>query len=260
MKASLAAILAVSVSLPLLAAPDEAALPGRGEEVYRTTCATGYCHGPDGALAGAPRLAARGFDAAYIRTVISAGTAGTPMTGFAATLPPADLVAVMRYVGSLNGLTDPAVFAGGGLPASAAAPRELDGSAATGRALFFDAAKSVGRCASCHEMESLGMPVAAPIANVPGSISALRALATPQVRDVVLEGERMPALLLANGSTGALFYDLTAAPPVLRTVPPGQALELAEASAWTHSAFIASYTGDELAAILDFLQAITASR
>jgi mono/diheme cytochrome c family protein len=31
----------------------------RGGTVFASTCATGYCHGPKGAAAGAPRLAAR---------------------------------------------------------------------------------------------------------------------------------------------------------------------------------------------------------
>jgi len=67
----------------------------RGQEVYELTCATSYCHGPAGGQAGAPRLAAREFDALYIASVTANGVPDTPMVGFANALSAEDMNAVL---------------------------------------------------------------------------------------------------------------------------------------------------------------------
>ncbi len=77
-----------------------------GEQVFAITCATGYCHGPRGGASGAPRLAGRGFNQAYINGVVLRGVAGTGMPSFAAVLSKADLAAVVAYVATLNGCCD----------------------------------------------------------------------------------------------------------------------------------------------------------
>src|SRR5579863_8013525 len=81
-------------------------LTAQGERVFNQTCATGYCHGVRGVAAGAPRLAARGFDRAFINTTVARGVSGTAMRAFAATLDRGDLNAVVAYVASLNGIAD----------------------------------------------------------------------------------------------------------------------------------------------------------
>src|SRR5690606_11048720 len=101
------AALVLGLAPPVNAAVDDHTVLERGEAVYATSCATGYCHGVNGSMAGAPRLAARGFDVAHIRTTISEGVAGTTMAGFAAALPPDDLLAVMTYVAALNDIRNP---------------------------------------------------------------------------------------------------------------------------------------------------------
>ena len=63
----------------------------------------------------------------------------------------------------------------------------------------------------------------------------------------------MPALIVSQGKTRALFYDLTSVPPVLRTVDPG-ALKVAEGSTWRHAAVIGAYNDTELASILVYLR------
>jgi len=68
-----------------------------------------------------------------------------------------------------------------------------------------------------------------------------------------VDAEAMPALIVSQGKTRALFYDLTSVPPVLRTVDPG-ALKVAEGSAWRHSAVIGAYNDAELSSILGFLR------
>ena len=51
----------------------------QGEAVFSKSCATGYCHGIRGGPSGAPRLAGRGFDQAYIGNVV---TRGSPIRGW----------------------------------------------------------------------------------------------------------------------------------------------------------------------------------
>jgi mono/diheme cytochrome c family protein len=221
---------------------------GVGEKVFAQSCATGYCHGAKGAPAGAPRLAARGFDQAYITNTVMRGLPGTAMPAFGTTLSRADLSAVVAYVASLNGIANASVNLGAA-PDKAPLSKESE----PGRALFFDAVRGFARCSTCHEVNGIGISVTTPIAKIPNDFAALRALATPDIRTATVGGESMPALIVSQGKTRALFYDLTSAPPVLRTVDPG-ALKVAEGSPWRHSAVIGAYNDAELTSILGYLR------
>jgi mono/diheme cytochrome c family protein len=224
----------------------------QGEQIFAKSCATGYCHGVRGNAGGAPRLASRGFDQAYIANVVSRGVPGTAMAAFADTLERSDFVAVVAYVTSLNGNNTPNIA---GFVTKAAAP-SLSGEAARGAALFRDAVRAFGRCSTCHDVGGFGTPVAAPVASVPVSVAALKQLATPNVKTAALEGESMPALVLNEGKQGTVFYDLTSAPPVQRNALPGAA-RITTGSAWRHSSATGAYNDSELAAILEFLRAVT---
>lgn len=218
----------------------------QGEKVFNSTCATGYCHGTKGVAAGAPRLAARGFDRAYIETTVSRGISGTAMPAFATVLDRGDLAAVVTYVSSLNGNAGATAATGSQLP--------LPAEAARGRELFFEATRGFARCATCHEVGGFGLPVTTSIARVPANVEALRGLATPDVRTAVAGGESMPALVVSEGKHRVIFYDLTTAPPVLRTEDPA-AVRITEGAAWKHSSATGSYSDAELAAILAYLKA-----
>ncbi len=224
----------------------------QGEDVFNKSCANGYCHGAQGAGGGAPRIAARGFDQAYIDTAVTQGVPNTAMQSFARTLPRGELTAVIAYVERLNGIANPLVAQ---TPQEPSPPPALAGDAARGRDLFIDAVRSFGRCSTCHEVNSIGIPVAAPIAAIPNDVAALKALATPRVGTAAIGGESMPALVLSNKSSAVLFYDLTPVPPVLRTELPG-AVQIREGSAWRHSPVIGSYDDSELSAILTYLRAV----
>jgi mono/diheme cytochrome c family protein len=226
-----------------------------GEKVFAESCATGYCHGARGTPAGAPRLAGRGFDQTYITSTILRGLPGTAMPAFGTTLSRSDLVAVIAYVASLNGIANPSINLGPGPGAAAPAEPALSAEAERGRALFFDAVRGFGRCSTCHEVNGIGISVTTPIAKIPADVAALRALSTPDVRTATVDGEFMPALMVSQAKTRALFYDLTSAPPVLRTVEPG-ALKVAEGSAWRHSAVIGAYNDAELTSILEYLRLV----
>jgi mono/diheme cytochrome c family protein len=220
----------------------------RGEQVFAKSCATGYCHGVRGASSGAPRLAGRGFNQAYINNVVTRGIPGTGMASFAATLSRADLIAVVAYVATLNGIANPDVAA-----PTPSGPT-LSGEAARGARLFTEAVRGFGRCSTCHEVGGFGISVAAPIAQVPASVAALKALATPNVKTATLGAESMPVLVLSDGKQGALFYDLTSAPPVERNAEP-RSVKFADGSNWRHSSVIGAYDDAELAAILAYLRA-----
>lgn len=224
-----------------------------GEKVFAQSCATGYCHGGRGVAAGAPRLAGRGFDQAYITNTIMRGLPGTAMPAFGATLSRADLIAVVTYVAGLNGIANPTINVGPGPGAAGPAEAALPPEAEKGRALFFDAVRGFGRCSTCHEVNGIGISVATPIAQIPVDAAALRALATPDVRTATADGEAMPALIVSQGKTRALFYDLTSVPPVLRTVDPNT-LKVANGSAWRHVSVIGAYNDAELTSILTYLR------
>src|ERR1700691_179335 len=104
------------------------------------------------------------------------------MAAFGTTLSHADLTAVIAYVASLNGLTNPTINLGPGPGAASPAEASLSVEAERGRALFFDALRGFGRCSTCHEVNGIGIPVTTPIGKIPADLAALRALATPDIR------------------------------------------------------------------------------
>jgi mono/diheme cytochrome c family protein len=230
-----------------------------GEKVFAQSCATGYCHGARGTSAGAPRLAGRGFDQAYITSTVTRGLPGTAMPAFGTTLSRSDLAAVVAYVAGLNGVANLSVNAGAGPGATGPPEKALSPEAERGRALFFDAIRGFGRCSTCHEVNGVGISVTTPMAKIPADAAGLRALATPDVQTATVtsasDSEAMPALIVSQGRTRALFYDLTSAPPVLRTVDP-KTLKVAEGSAWRHASVIGAYNDAELASILTYLREV----
>ncbi len=240
-------------ALLLFAIPVLAWSQNTGEKVFSQSCATGYCHGARGAPAGAPRLAGRGFDQTYITNTVMRGLPGTAMPAFGTTLSRADLTAVIGYVARLNGIVNPAINLGPGPGAAGPSEPALSPEAERGRVLFFDAVRGFGRCSTCHEVNGVGIPVATPISQIPADAAALHALRTPDVRTATIAGESMPALIVSQAKTRALFYDLTSVPPVLRTVDPGT-LTVTEGSAWRHASVIGAYNDAELASILVFLR------
>jgi mono/diheme cytochrome c family protein len=223
----------------------------QGADVFAKTCGTGYCHGPQGAGGGAPRLSARGFEQPFIASTVARGVPGTAMQGFSMSLSRPELTAVVAYVATLNGIANPSLGVAALEPTAPTFPRE----AALGRDLFFDAVRGFARCATCHEVNGVGIPVATPIGKVPADVVALRALATPAVVTARMGGESMPGLMVGKTSRGVMFYDLSTPPPVLRTADPG-AVEITQGSAWKHSSVIGAYNDSELASILAYLRAV----
>jgi hypothetical protein len=170
------------------------------------------------------------------------------MIAFGSTLSRGDLNSIVDYVARLNGVTQAGAAAGRG-----AAPAKLTAEAAKGKALFSEAARSFGRCSTCHEVGGLGLAVSAPIKTVPASVVLLKGLTTPRVVTAMVAGESMPALVVANKSSSFVFYDLTSPPPVLRTEVPG-AVQTKEGSPWRHAETLRAYSDAELSSILSYLR------
>jgi mono/diheme cytochrome c family protein len=224
----------------------------QGEAVFAKSCATGYCHGARGTSGGAPRLAARGFDRAFIANTVQRGISGTAMPAFGSTLSRTDLNAVVAYIASLNGVTN---VSANSAAAGAAPVVKLAGDAARGQDLFSDSVRGFGRCSTCHEAGGIGIAVSTPIAKVPADAAALKSLATPQVFTAAVSGEVMPALLISKKANAIVFYDLTSVPPVLRTESP-VAAQIREGSTWRHASVIGAYKDAELSAILSYLRTV----
>ena len=225
----------------------------QGEQVFVKSCATAYCHGIGGGPSSAPRLAGRGFDQTYITNVVTRGIPDTGMAGFGRSLPRPEVVAVIAYVATLNGITDPNIV---GAAERVSPGPALSAEASRGAQLFTEAVRGFGRCSTCHEVGGLGIPVASRIARVPDSVAALKALTTPNVKTGAMEGESMPVLVLNQGKQGMVFYDLTPVPPVLRSAEPG-AVKFTDNNAWRHSSVIGAYRDSELGMILTYLRVAT---
>jgi mono/diheme cytochrome c family protein len=218
-----------------------------GPALFSKTCGTGYCHATRGVGGGAPRLAARGFTQEFIRGVVTNGVPGTAMAAYGTTMARGELAAVIGYVASLNG-----VSAAGAAPR----PKSFTGVAGRGRVLFSETTRGFARCSTCHQVNGVGIAVAAPMAQVPVSVAALKAVTSPQVMTARVAGELVPALMVARRAQEAEFYELpaTAGPPVLRTLPASEVAFTAGAT-WSHAAAMAGYTDADLTAILAFLKA-----
>ncbi|MGD0434845.1 MAG: cytochrome c [Bryobacteraceae bacterium] len=235
--------------LPVLACAQD--IVTRGLDVYNKTCASAYCHVAKGASGGsAPRLAARGFDEAYMSQVVRRGIPGSAMPGFATSLSAPELAAVIAYVGSLNGIAPAPTRA-----AESAPEKQLPPDAERGRELFFDSVRGFGRCATCHEVTDRGVPVAGSIGKVPATARDLRTLATPQIHTATVDGESFPALIVSHGNAQTKLYDLTSPPPVLRTFATATA-KVTDGSPWRHSDVLKSYSDPDLELILAFLRAV----
>lgn len=202
---------------------------GRGAEIFAKSCAVAFCHGSPGAMGPAPQLAGRTFARDYLERVTRQGMPQTSMPGFQNQLKPDELQAVIAYVLSLN--TVPVLSPGGG-PAAAKPPPPSE-EVRRGKELFFDLGRQAS-CGVCHLVEQWGVAIGPdPRASPPADIAALRAVEKGRVRTARPAGQPpFPALLVGQSSEQVRVYDLSAAPPVLRSFLPSQ-VTLADGSSWS---------------------------
>lgn len=219
----------------------------KGAQVFRQTCAQGYCHGSGGTQGRAPKLIGRAYDGAAALKIIREGVPNTGMPGFGQRLSGAELDAVTAYVvrisgGDLSTLTASAKNAAAAMPADAA----------KGKALFFDALRGVNRCGTCHAMEGMGTAVGPNLATGSHTVEAIRNGKPASIRQASIGAERMPALVVEQTTDSVRFYDLGGMPPVLRTAAKGT-VTFQGGSGWRHAEAIKGYSAADLEAIATYL-------
>lgn len=240
-------VIAALVALPL-AAQDAANL---GAEVFRKSCAVGYCHGSGGTQGRAPKMIGRNFDPDYVRRVTRDGIPNTGMPGWRDRLSPAEFEAVVDYVIKISGSNPSASTpAGAAAPETAPLPTEVQ----HGRRLFFDAVRGT-RCGTCHALEGIGTPVGPNLAALPaGNEPAIRRERAVSVRRArTSDGDSFPALIVEEKNGFLKLYDLSVPPPVLRTLPAGTVKWSAERE-WNHARAVAHYSDEELRSVLAYLR------
>ncbi|MFN7928848.1 MAG: PQQ-dependent dehydrogenase, methanol/ethanol family [Blastocatellia bacterium] len=90
---------------------NQAAFIEQGSKLFAPTCASGYCHGPNGKDGSAPALQGRSFTTEYLTRVISDGVSGTPMPAFKNQLSAPQIQQLVAYVMSLPKGNAPAAAA-----------------------------------------------------------------------------------------------------------------------------------------------------
>jgi mono/diheme cytochrome c family protein len=220
----------------------------RGAVVFRQSCAVGYCHGSGGAAGRAPRILGRAFDHAHVLKVTRDGIPNTGMPAWKDRLSADDLNAVVAYTVRISGGT---LQAGLGAAATETAPMPQE--AARGKALFFDAIRAI-RCGTCHSLEGIGTAVGPNLAASAYDVNAIRAGKPASIRQArTPDGDSFPALLVEQTDSWTKVYDLTVAPPVLRTFAPKQ-LSWSGGAKWDHAKAVAHYSGQEIASVAAYLR------
>lgn len=221
-----------------------------GAKIFQQSCAVGYCHGSGGSANRAPRLAGRNFERGFLTRVVENGVPNTAMPGFRGKMPDGDLAAVIAYVAALSG-----GGAGAAGPAAAsftsttaaAMPAEVK----AGKDAFFNPVRGT-RCGTCHTVEGLGSAVGPNIAALAPTAEAIAGIRSTHVQTAVTgDGDRFPALVVDKKGDWVKVFDLTSAPPVLRTLSASGVTF--SAGNWRHGDALQEYGRQELTAIAAYL-------
>lgn len=220
-----------------------------GARIFRQTCSVGYCHGSGGGAGRAPVLANRGLAQGYIAKVVAEGIPNTGMPGFKSRLSAAEFNAVMAYVLKINGAA-----ASGPIfePVKDAPVLAIPGAAKKGRDLFFDPVRGI-RCGTCHAAESWGLAVGPNLAAPGQAVSVMRNGKGGQVQLARVAGDSFPAVMVETKGNMVKIFDVSVAPPVLRTLA-SRDVRFGGAANWKHADFIKSYTDSDLTAIGEYLK------
>ncbi len=239
-------LLAVALLAAPLAAQEAMQL---GADVFRKSCAVGYCHGSGGTQGRAPKMIGRNFEPDYVSKVTRDGIPNTGMPGWRDRLSAQEVNAVVEYVIRISGSTG-SVTAGASASAEAA---PIPDAARRGKELFFNAVRGT-RCGTCHALEGIGAAVGPNLAALPPDyeFNARRERAVT-VRRASFNGDGFPALIVEEKDGFVQVYDLTTPPPALRTLPRKSVRWSAERE-WNHARATANYTDDELRGVVEYLR------
>ena len=266
---------------------NDPAVVGAGRILFARSCSVGYCHGVEGRAGGGPRLRGKQWEPGYLYRVTAEGIPRSSMPGWKEKLSQDEIWSVVAYVMSLSDpeasrpaeVASAAALAPGEsapepgrttalpepLPEADKASAGLTGEPGTGRELFFDAADDLN-CGQCHRVRGMGAEVGpdlSGLADRPAS-EILRDILLPAARlssrqalfDLTtVAGERLTVLKAGEEEQRIRFYDVTALPPVRRTLDPDQveSLEPQPGSAMPET-YGRRYTLKQLLDLVSFLK------
>jgi mono/diheme cytochrome c family protein len=245
----------------LVQTPPDPSVIARGEKIFAQSCSVGYCHGVAGAAGRGPRLRGRKLDPSFVETVTRDGIPNSAMPAWKGRLQDEEIRAVVAYVVSLASASEAAPPANP-MPAGVG-PAALSGfqgpaEARPGHDLFFDATR-ISRCGTCHAVAGRGISIG-PDLMTSAEPALPRGLPPKHVITARLKnGELFPALRLEQDERFVKLYDLSTAPPVLRTLERSEITSLVEGSNWSHDSAVRNYSADELRAIITYLRWLKSS-
>ena len=193
-----------------------AAVPADGAELFAMTCQV--CHGQAGIGGVGPALRGAKFTNEFVRKVLQEGRPGTMMPGFTATMSAAEIGGIARYVVRLQSPDGPA-------------PPGLRGDPVAGESVFFMRG-SARSCSVCHAVEgrggSVGPDLVAKVARQSPKQIFQKIIVVPHrsadkayqtVRLTTRTGTILTGIKSGETAKDVFFYDTSALPPVLRTIP-----------------------------------------
>ncbi|MEW5977887.1 MAG: c-type cytochrome [Acidobacteriota bacterium] len=212
-----------------------------GGRIFAKSCSVGYCHGKEGRAGRGPRLRDREFDPEYLFQVTWEGVPNSSMPAWNDRLTREQVWAVVAYIMTLSGsqpataakvVSVPPVEKPTAAPPAAPGPPKvspvLAGDAKEGQKLFFDATNDL-HCASCHQLQA-GVTTVGPNLSKLAERSAkelFQKIVDPNFvlstshslqRVTLQSGEILKAVFVEEDSQHIRVFDVTAFPPVLRTL------------------------------------------
>lgn len=237
---------------------EDPAVVGAGRILFARSCSVGYCHGAEGRAGGGPRLRGKPWEPGYLYRVTAEGIPRSSMPGWKEKLSQDEIWSVVAYVMSLSDpeQSGPAEVASAKAPAPGESAPEsgqatdlpeplseggkasagLTGEPDKGRELFFDAADDLN-CGQCHRVRGTGAMVGPDLSGLADrpAREILRDIVLPEARlssrralfDLTTAaGERLTVLKAGEEEQRIRFYDVTALPPVRRTLRRDQVQSL----------------------------------
>jgi putative heme-binding domain-containing protein len=251
----------------LAPAQTQAAPPNleQAANLFAITCSSSFCHGDGGVGARGPSLRNRDFTADFVRTTMLQGRSGTPMPAFKDSLAPDEVAMIVAYVMSLSpnnhGAGNGAATAEAAPPAQASIP--ISEQAERGKALFFDLTRPAA-CALCHSYQDRGGPVGPDLASL--AQQPARALyqrivqpadgnaGYPALVVTTRDGKSISGIQADRTDTTLRLYDLSSAPPVLRSFYTADGIKIAPAGKSVYVHDLAGYSKTDLADLIAYLQ------
>ena len=195
----------------------------RGGDLFRTTCRV--CHGEAGIGGVGPALRGTKFTRPYVRRAMSEGRPGSMMPEFTKTFTTTQMNEVAAYVASLQA------------PANTDSPGGLRGDPAAGETVFFS--RGARSCYVCHNVAGRGGSVGPELMSKVASLTPRelfqRIIVVPHrgtdpaygtTRLTTRVGMILTGIKAGETEDAVRFYDTSSLPPILRTIPKKDIVEL----------------------------------